>query len=137
MGVATPFVIVILLALLPHIGVILTSVSETGQWYQSVLPRVFTTAHYEHALTHELALPSIRNSLIFSGLSVVLDIAIGLALGILIVRSRLPFALKALIDSLSHAAAGGARPGAGVRLSRRQPADQSVVSGLEMAAECH
>jgi iron(III) transport system permease protein len=100
-GVATPFVIVILLALLPHIGVILTSVSETGQWYQSVLPRVFTTAHYEHALTHELALPSIRNSLIFSGLSVVLDIAIGLALGILIVRSRLPFALKAVIDSLS------------------------------------
>lgn len=100
-GVATPFVIVILLALLPHIGVILTSVAETGQWYQSVLPRVFTTDHYQHALTHELALPSIRNSLIFSGLSVVLDIAIGLALGILIVRSRLPFALKAVIDSLS------------------------------------
>lgn len=100
-GVATPFVIVILLALLPHIGVILTSISKTGQWYQSVLPRVFTTAHYEHALTHELALPSIRNSLLFSGLSVVLDIAIGLALGILIVRSRLPSALKAVIDSLS------------------------------------
>jgi iron(III) transport system permease protein len=100
-GVATPFIIVILLALLPHIGVILTSVSETGQWYQSVLPRVFTTTHYEHALTHELALPSIRNSLIFSGLSVVLDIVIGLALGILIVRSRLPVALKAVIDSLS------------------------------------
>src|SRR3569832_2751440 len=92
-GVATPFVIVILLALLPHIGEILTSVSETGQWYQSVLPRVFTTAHYQHALTHELALPSIRNSLIFSGLSVVLDIAIGLALGILFVCLWLFFVL--------------------------------------------
>ena len=99
--VALPFVTVILLALLPHIGVILTSVSETGQWYQSVLPRVFTTDHYQHALTHELALPSIRNSLIFSGLSVVLDIALGLGLGILIVRSKLPFALRAMIDSLS------------------------------------
>ena len=99
--VTIPFVIVILLALLPHLGVVLTSFSQTGQWYDSVLPRVFTTAHYEHALSHELALPSIRNSLVFSGLSVVLDIALGLGLGILIVRSRLPFVLRALLDSLS------------------------------------
>jgi iron(III) transport system permease protein len=101
MWAAIPFVIVILLALLPHIGVILTSFSQTGQWYDSVLPRVFTTAHYQHALSHELALPSIRNSLVFSGLSVVLDVALGFGLGILIVRSRLPFALRALLDSLS------------------------------------
>ncbi len=99
--VAMPFMVVILLALLPHMGVVLTSFSQTGQWYESVLPRVFTTAHYEHALSHELALPSIRNSLVFSGLSVVLDVAIGLGLGILIVRSRLPVALRALLDSLS------------------------------------
>jgi iron(III) transport system permease protein len=98
--VAIPFVGVILLALLPHIGVVLTSFSQTGEWYESVLPRVFTTAHYQHALSHEVALPSIRNSLVFSGLSVVLDVALGLGLGILIVRSRLPFALRAVIDSL-------------------------------------
>jgi iron(III) transport system permease protein len=99
--VVIPFALVILLALLPHIGVVLTSFSKTGQWYDSVLPRVFTTGHYEHALSHELALPSIRNSLLFSGLSVTLDIAIGLGLGILIVRSRLPVALRAMLDSLS------------------------------------
>jgi iron(III) transport system permease protein len=99
--VALPFVVVVLLALLPHLGVILTSFSQTGQWYDSVLPRVFTTAHYEHALSHELTLPSIRNSLVFSGLSVVLDIAIGLGLAILIVRSRLPVALRAIVDSLA------------------------------------
>jgi iron(III) transport system permease protein len=99
--VAIPFISVILLALLPHIGVVLTSFSQTGQWYDSVLPRVFTTAHYEHGLSHELTLPSIRNSLVFSGLSVVLDVALGLGLGILIVRSRLPFALRAVLDSLS------------------------------------
>jgi iron(III) transport system permease protein len=99
--VALPFAIVILLALLPHIGVVLTSFSRTGQWYASVLPRIFTTAHYEHALSHELALPSIRNSLVFSGLSVTLDIAIGMVIGILIVRSRLPLAWRALLDSLS------------------------------------
>jgi iron(III) transport system permease protein len=101
MWVAIPFISIILLALLPHIGVILTSFSQTGQWYDSVLPRVFTTAHYEHALSHELALPSIRNSLVFSGLSVVLDVALGFGLGILIVRSRLPVALRAVLDSLS------------------------------------
>jgi iron(III) transport system permease protein len=101
MWVAIPFVSIILLALLPHIGVILTSFSQTGQWYDSVLPRVFTTAHYEHALSHELALPSIRNSLVFSGLSVVLDVALGFGLGILIVRSRLPFVLRTVLDSLS------------------------------------
>ncbi len=96
-----PFAAVILLALLPHAGVILTSFSRTGQWYQSVLPRVFTLEHYEHALAHELALPSIRNSLVFSGLSVALDIVLGMAIGILIVRSKLPLALRALLDSLS------------------------------------
>jgi iron(III) transport system permease protein len=100
-GVVLPFAVVILLALLPHLGVLLTSISATGQWYGSVLPRAFTSAHYEHALSHELALPSIRNSLLFSGLSVTLDIAIGMALGILIVRSRLAFAWRALLDSLS------------------------------------
>ena len=99
--VAIPFVSVILLALLPHIGVVLASFSQTGQWYDSVLPRVFTTAHYAHALSHELALPSIRNSLVFCSLSVVLDIALGMIIGILVVRSRLPLALRALLDSLS------------------------------------
>lgn len=99
--IALPFAVVVMLALLPHIGVVLTSFSKTGQWYESVLPRIFTTAHYEHALSHELALPSIRNSLVFSGLSVTLDIAIGMLIGILIVRSRLPLSLRALLDSLS------------------------------------
>lgn len=99
--VIIPFAIVILLALLPHIGVLLSSFSQTGQWYESVVPRIFTTAHYEHALSHELALPSIRNSLVFSALSVTLDMAIGTAIALLIVRSRLPIALRALLDSLS------------------------------------
>jgi iron(III) transport system permease protein len=99
--VIIPFVVVILLALLPHIGVLLTSVSKTGQWYASVLPRVFTTDHYEHALTHELALPSIRNSLLFSSFTVTLDIVIGMLIAILIVRSELPRGLRGLLDSLS------------------------------------
>jgi iron(III) transport system permease protein len=38
---------------------------------------------------------------VFSSLSVVLDLAIGLGMGILIVRSRLPLVLRAVLDSLS------------------------------------
>jgi len=39
---ALPFLVIIALALLPHISVLLTSLSSTGAWYKSVLPRSFT-----------------------------------------------------------------------------------------------
>jgi iron(III) transport system permease protein len=45
-----PFVLVILLALLPHLGVILTSFSAPGSWYRTVLPAQFTGANYTEAL---------------------------------------------------------------------------------------
>lgn len=99
--VAVPFAAVVVLAVLPHVGVVLSSFSATGQWYQSVLPRVFTPEHYRDALSHELALPAIRNSLFFSSLSVILDLVAGMAIALLIVRSRLPAPLRALLDSLS------------------------------------
>jgi iron(III) transport system permease protein len=98
---ALPFAIVVAVAVMPHVGVILSSFSATGQWYQSVLPRVLTAEHYQHALSHELALPAIRNSLVFSGLSVILDVAAGTAIAFLIVRSKLPAALRIMLDSLS------------------------------------
>src|SRR6185312_7800638 len=49
-----PFVVVIAVALLPHIGVVLTSFSQTGYWYNSVLPRIFTGDQYIHALSHQI-----------------------------------------------------------------------------------
>ena len=96
-----PFVVVIAVALLPHIGVVLTSFSATGSWYNSVLPRVFTSDQYVHALSHQIVLTSIRNSVLFSLSSVVFDIVIGTAIAILIVRSRLPGILRILVDTLS------------------------------------
>jgi len=99
--VLLPFVVVIALALLPHIGVVLTSFSQTGYWYNSVLPRVFTADQYVHALSHQIVLSSIRNSMVFSLVSVVLDIAIGTSIAILIVRTRLPGVLRGVIDTLS------------------------------------
>ena len=99
--VLLPFVIVIAVALLPHIGVVLTSFSATGYWYNSVLPKVFTSDQYVHALSHQIVLSSIRNSVLFSLSSVVLDIVIGTAIAVLIVRSRLPGILRILVDTLS------------------------------------
>lgn len=94
-----PFLVIAALALLPHIGVVLMSVSGIGTWYQSVLPKVFTTAHYTQALTHDVTIPAIRNSIAFAAASCALDIALGLIIAWLIVRSPLPG--KQLIDSLS------------------------------------
>ena len=51
------------LAVLPHVSVVLTSLSETGAWYKSVLPTDFTGRHYFQALEDELALPSVLNSI--------------------------------------------------------------------------
>jgi iron(III) transport system permease protein len=96
---ALPFIVLSGLALLPHLGVLLMSVSGVGTWYQSVLPRVFTSAHYAHALTHDFTIASIRNSIAFSAASMLIDIALGLTIAWLIVRSTLPG--RRLIDALA------------------------------------
>ncbi len=83
------FVLVSCLALLPHLGVVLTSVSETGQWYRSVLPQAFTAAHYEQALTSPDAFGSIVNSITYSTMAVAVDVVLGIVVGYLIVRTTL------------------------------------------------
>jgi iron(III) transport system permease protein len=96
---AALFALVIATAVLPHIGVVLTSLTQEGQWYQSVLPKVFTTDHYTGALSHELAVGSIRNSLVYASMSVLLNLVIGLLVGYVIVRTTLRG--RSLIDALS------------------------------------
>jgi iron(III) transport system permease protein len=97
--VLLPFLFVSALALLPHVGVVLMSVSKVGGWYDSAIPRVFTSEHYVHALTSDLTLPSVWNSIKFAGLSMILDIVLGLMIAYLIVRSNLPG--RPLIDGLA------------------------------------
>ena len=46
--------------------------------------------HYSDALGHYLTVPSITNSLKYAGLSVVVDIVLGLAIAYVIVRTKLP-----------------------------------------------
>jgi iron(III) transport system permease protein len=80
---------VIGIAILPHISVILVSLSADGSWYRSVLPRALTLGHYAEALAHPLAVGAIRNSLFYATCAVVIDLVLGLLIGYLIVRTRI------------------------------------------------
>ena len=99
--VLIPFLFVIGLALLPHIGVILTSVAGVGSWYHSALPQVFTKSNYVAALSSDVTLPSVARSVEYASMSTILDIALGLTIAFLVVRSHLPGWIKQTVDSLS------------------------------------
>jgi iron(III) transport system permease protein len=96
-----PFLVVIGLALMPHIGVVLYSVAGVGSWYQSELPTVFTSQHFRTALTHDLTLPSVQNSITFAVASTAVDIVVGLMIAWVIVRSPLPGWARAAVDSFA------------------------------------
>jgi iron(III) transport system permease protein len=97
--VLLPFVLVTLLALLPHAGVVLTSFAQPGSWYRTALPAVFTGANYESALGHAMTLDGIRNSLGFSAMAVAVNAVLGLAIALVVVRSRLP--VRGALDTLA------------------------------------
>lgn len=88
---------IILLALVPHIGVVLISFSK--EWYASLLPSSWTLEHYKAALGHELAVPSILNSVRYAGLATGFDLLLGIAIAYLVVRTTLPG--RAALDALS------------------------------------
>ena len=93
------FAVVIGLALLPHIGVVLTSISGTGQWYRSIVPGDPTLEHYADALGHGESFQAILNSLFLSISAMGLAILLGLLIGYLIVRTRIKG--RGALDTLS------------------------------------
>jgi iron(III) transport system permease protein len=82
------FLFVTFLALLPHVAVIL--ISFATDWYNGILPNGFTLMNYEIALSHPLTVPSIQNSLIYAGCATVLNVALGVAVAFVVVRTTLP-----------------------------------------------
>lgn len=90
---------VIAIAMLPHLGVVLISLSQPGGWYQSVLPEELTGSHFANALRHDLAMGSIQNSLIYASGAMVLCIVLGLAISYLTVRVKVRGGW--LLDSLA------------------------------------
>ncbi len=99
MFAALPLFAVFLLAVLPHLSVILTSLTATGAWYKTILPAHLTLGHYRAALVDELALPSIAWSIRYALSATVVAVIVGLGAAVLIVRSKLPG--RGVIDALS------------------------------------
>ena len=97
--VLLPFVVVTLLALTPHLGVMLTSISVPGSWYRTVLPTAFTGQHFVDAVGHDMTLNAIRNSLFFSSLAVMRNVILGRGVAWVVVRSTLR--VRHLLDALA------------------------------------
>ena len=85
------------IALLPHLGVVLTSI--TDRWFLTVLPTEITLKFYRDVFVHDLAWLSIRNSLLLSSLSTVVDIILGVGIAYLLTRKRIPG--RDVLDSLA------------------------------------
>jgi iron(III) transport system permease protein len=108
------------LALIPHLGVFLTSVSK--RWFLSVLPSEYTLQFYKDVFSHDLALLSIKNSLLLSSLSTIIDVILGVTIAYLLARKRvpgrmaldalamLPLALPGLVLAFGYVAAFSATP---------------------------
>ncbi len=92
------FTLVTLVAILPHLGVIFTSLTAPGQWYKTVLPTAFTTAHYNQAMTSSDSFGAIVNSLQLATIAMVIDIVLGVLIGYLIVRTTIRG--RGLLDAL-------------------------------------
>lgn len=87
-----------MLAMVPHLAVIITSFSATGSWYKSFLPRQWTLEHYRAALADPLVLPSIQHSLQYASCATFLALIVGYAAAVVIVRSRVPG--RGIIDAM-------------------------------------
>lgn len=83
------FASVIGLAILPHIGVIFSSFAVDGTWYRSVMPGQWTDDHYRNALSHDLAMGSIANSLLYASAAMGVCVLVGLTLSYLTVRAKI------------------------------------------------
>ena len=107
-------------ALIPHLGVFLTSIAS--RWFLTVLPTEFTFRFYREVFSHDLTLSSIRNSLLLSCLSTLVDIILGVTIAYLLARKRLPgrdvldtlamlpLALPGLVLAFGYLAAFSATP---------------------------
>ncbi len=91
------FSFVTMIAILPHLGVILLSLSN--DWYATILPTALTGQHYEDALGHPLTIHSIANSLKYAALATGLDVLLGIGVAYVVVRTRLPG--RQLLDAMA------------------------------------
>lgn len=96
--VTSAFTLVIVLALLPHLGVVLTALTAHGSWNRSILPQDLTLGNFATALSHPDAVGSVRNSLQLSISAVAINLVLGILVGYILVRTRILG--RGLLDAL-------------------------------------
>lgn len=69
------FMVVVLIAAAPHLAVALIAVAR--EWHGTVLPAAIGLDHLRAALSHELVVPGVMNSLIYAGLATTLALVLG------------------------------------------------------------
>jgi len=118
------FGVIIFLAMLPHIGVVLTAFS--GQWVNTVVPSRWTLEHMKFVFERQQTARSIFNSLQYASVSTCVDLALGCVAAWLIVRTRvfgrtlldgltmLPLAVPGLILAAGYVAMTASGPLAGI-----------------------
>ena len=79
-------VLVLLVVLSPHLGLLLLSFAR--MWSFSVLPDTWTLANY--ATVFQDSSGMIRNTLLYCGLAALIDVAIGVSIAYLILRTKIP-----------------------------------------------
>jgi len=85
------------LAVLPHMAVILTSVSK--EWVLTAFPTEVTLDYYRDVFSREETLGGIKNSLLYSTGSTAFDIVLGVGIAYLLARKRI-FG-KGLLDAVA------------------------------------
>ncbi len=78
------FGLITLAAGLPHLA--LVAMAFASDWYGTVIPSGWTLLHFNGALSHEIVVPSIVNSLKYSSLAMLICMATGLPAALLLVR---------------------------------------------------
>jgi iron(III) transport system permease protein len=96
-GITAAVTAFLFVAILPHLGVILTSFAE--RWFFTILPSELSTQYYAEVFTNGVTATSITNSLLYSGLSAFLDLGLGLVIAHLLAREIFPG--KSLLDALA------------------------------------
>ena len=76
---------VIFLALIPHTTVIITSISH--RWFMTPLPEQWTLEHYTMIIKQQLPFVGVKNSLVLSLASTLVDAVLGLTIAYLVTRS--------------------------------------------------
>jgi iron(III) transport system permease protein len=84
--VTLPFAVVFIMAVLPHISVVLSSVSRTGML--DVRPSNLTIEHHLEAIRHPIAGHSVVNSFKYSIAATAIDLVLAFAIAYIVVRAK-------------------------------------------------